>query len=446
MAEKVLMLALSPTMETGTIVNWTKKEGDKVQEGDILCEVETDKATMEYESQNEGTFLKIVVPAGKEAAIGQTIAIIGGTGEDVAPLMKEIEAEEAAAPAGAAAGAGGPEQEAPKLPVQEQAAGHRVVTIADTPQPASVITGTLPEGVRASPVARRLADQHSIDIRQVQGSGPEGRIVKRDIEAAALGGAAAKTMTPPAAAQGAPAHAPSIAAAAHTPVEMTTQKIALSGKRKVIAQRLSESKFSAPHYYLRSIVAMDDLLQARKELNSRVPEKVSFNAFLIKFVAEALRRHPMVNAGWQSDHILQYGRADIALAVAQPDGLITPIVRDCWNRGILTIDAELKVLIDKAKNNKLKPEEFTGATFTITNLGSYGIHDFTAVINPPGSAILAVGEARREPVVGDDDEIEIRTNTVLSLSCDHRVIDGAEGALFMHDLRGMMENPIQVLY
>lgn len=446
MAEKVLMLALSPTMETGTIVNWTKKEGDKVQEGDILCEVETDKATMEYESQNEGTFLKIVVPAGKEAAIGQTIAIIGETGEDVAPLMKEIEAEEAAAPAGAAAGAGGPEQEAPKLPVQEQAAGHRVVTIADTQQPASVITGTLPEGVRASPVARRLADQHSIDIRQVQGSGPEGRIVKRDIEAAALGGAAAKTMTPPAAAQGAPAHAPSIAAAAHTPVEMTTQKIALSGKRKVIAQRLSESKFSAPHYYLRSIVAMDDLLQARKELNRRVPEKVSFNAFLIKFVAEALRRHPIVNAGWQGDHILQYGRADIALAVAQPDGLITPIVRDCWNRGILTIDAELKVLIDKAKNNKLKPEEFTGATFTITNLGSYGIHDFTAVINPPGSAILAVGEARREPVVGDDDEIEIRTNTVLSLSCDHRVIDGDKGALFMQDLRGMMENPIQVLY
>ncbi|MCK4925695.1 MAG: 2-oxo acid dehydrogenase subunit E2, partial [Spirochaetes bacterium] len=186
--------------------------------------------------------------------------------------------------------------------------------------------------------------------------------------------------------------------------------------------------------------------QARKELNRRVPEKVSFNAFLIKFVAEALHRHPMVNAGWEGDHILQYGRADIGLAVAQPDGLITPIVRDCWNRGILSIDAELKVLIEKTKNNKLKLEEFTGATFTITNLGSYGIHDFTAVINPPGSAILAVGEARREPVVGDDDEIEIRTNTVLSLSCDHRVIDGAEGALFMQDLRGMMENPIQVLY
>lgn len=446
MAEKVLMLALSPTMETGTIVNWTKKEGDKVQEGDILCEVETDKATMEYESQNEGTFLKIVVPAGKEAGVGQTIAIIGEAGEDVAPLMKEIEAEEAAAPAGAAAGFESPEQEAAELPVQEQAAVHKVVTIADTPQPGSVITGTPPEGVRASPVARRLADQHSIDIRQVQGSGPEGRIVKRDIEAAALGGAAAKTVTPPAATQGAPAHAPSIAAAAYTPVEMTTQKIALSGKRKVIAQRLSESKFSAPHYYLRSIVAMDDLLQARKELNRRVPEKVSFNAFLIKFVAEALHRHPMVNAGWEGDHILQYGRADIGLAVAQPDGLITPIVRDCWNRGILSIDAELKALIEKTKNNKLKLEEFTGATFTITNLGSYGIHDFTAVINPPGSAILAVGEARREPVVGDDDEIEIRTNTVLSLSCDHRVIDGAEGALFMQDLRGMMENPIQVLY
>ncbi len=442
MAEKVLMLALSPTMETGTIVSWSVKEGDKVQEGDILCEVETDKATMEYESQNEGTFLKIIVPAGKEAAVGQAIAIIGEEGEDALPFLKEIKAEEAAVPEGAKAESPGQEVEAPP----EKAADQRLVTIADTPRPASVITGTLPEGVRASPVARRLADQHNIDIRQIQGSGPEGRIVKRDVEAAVQGGAAAGKTAPSTAAPGVPAHASTIAAAAHIPVEMTTQKLALSGKRKVIAQRLSGSKFSAPHYYLRSIVAMDALIKSRKELNKRVVDKVSFNAFLIKFVAEALHRHPMVNAGWQGDHILQYGRADIGLAVAQPDGLITPIVRDCWNRGILSIDEELRVLIDKAKNNKLKPEEYTGATFTITNLGSYGIHDFTAVINPPGAAILAVGEARREPVVGDSDEIEIHTNTVLSLSCDHRVIDGAEGALFMQDLCGMMENPIQVLY
>ena len=474
MAERVLMLALSPTMETGTIVNWTKNEGDQVKEGDILCEVETDKATMEYESQNEGTLLKIVVAAGKEAAVGQAIAIIGDEGEDVQPVLKAIKAEEVsgsevsgseaaakAATGSASAGSDAVEaavavtgEEAESSPEKVKAAERRVVTIADTPQPSSVITGTLPEGVRASPVARRLADQHNLDIRQMQGSGPEGRIVKRDVAAAAAAAAAAAVQRGAAAGK----TAPSVGAAgssipaiytttvAHIPVEMTTEKLPLSGKRKVIAQRLSESKFSAPHYYLRSIVAMDALMKSRKELNKRVPEKVSFNAFVIKFVAEALHRHPMVNAGWQGDHILQYGRADIALAVAQSDGLITPVVRDCWNRGILSIDAELRVLIDKAMNNKLKPDEYTDATFTITNLGSYGIHDFTAVINPPGAAILAVGEARREPVVGANDEIEIRTNTVLSLSCDHRVIDGAEGALFMQDLRGMMENPIQVLY
>jgi pyruvate dehydrogenase E2 component (dihydrolipoamide acetyltransferase) len=473
MAERVLMLALSPTMETGTIVNWTKNEGDQVQEGDILCEVETDKATMEYESQNEGTLLKIVVAAGREAAVGQAIAIIGDEGEDVQPVLKEIKAEEAsgaevsvpeasasevaAASAKAFAGSDADEttgagtgEEAESSPAKVKAADKRVVTIADTPQPSSIITGTLPEGVRASPVARRLADQHNLDIRQIQGSGPEGRIVKRDVAAVAAaavqGGAAAGKTAPSVGGAGLSAPAIHTTTAAHIPVEMTTKKLPVSGKRKVIAQRLSESKFSAPHYYLRFIVAMDALMKSREELNKRVPEKVSFNAFIIKFVAEALRRHPMVNAGWQGDHILQYGRADIGLAVAQPDGLITPVVRDCWNRGILSIDEELRVLIDKAMNNKLKPDEYTGATFTISNLGSYGIHDFTAVINPPGAAILAVGEARREPVVGANDEIEIRTNTVLSLSCDHRVIDGAEGALFMQDLCGMMENPIQVLY
>jgi len=450
MADRVLMLALSPTMETGTIVNWLKKEGDKVSEGDILCEVETDKATMEYESQNEGSLLKIVVHAGQEASVGRTIAVIGEDGEDIASLLKEIEKDSAAAkPA-----------EAPSQPVQKQDISTEEETVdavqdafypgaeavaVPTGAPSSDMTGgTFPGGIKASPVARKMAEQHNVDIRQVSGSGPEGRIVKRDVEKALASGG----KTPPQTAPARPAlsKGPGISFPVYAPQEMTTKKIPISGKRKVIAQRLSESKFSAPHYYLRTIVGVDDLFKARKELNDRVTEKVSFNAFIIKFVAEALRRHPMVNAGWQGDHIVQYGRADIGLAVAIPDGLITPIVLDCWNRGILSIDAELKGLIDKALNNKLKPEEFMGATFTITNLGSYGIHDFTAVINPPGSAILAVGEARREPVIGADDQIEVRTNMVLSLSCDHRVIDGAEGALFMQDLRTLMENPIQALY
>jgi pyruvate dehydrogenase E2 component (dihydrolipoamide acetyltransferase) len=470
MADKVLMLALSPTMETGTIVNWTKKEGDAVSEGDVLCEVETDKATMEYESQNEGNLLKILVPAGSEAVVGQSIAVVGEAGEDISSLLSDIEKETAASPASGDSTGPAPEQIPPaaqetvsaKSPVPDTASpqaqaeetvsrqAHAEYTtksaVSAVPTPGAqtgASAATPPGGIKASPVARRLADQHHIDIGRVSGSGPEGRVVKRDVEQAIAAGG---TPPEPVAARPAPSSGPGIALPSYTPVEMTTTQVPVSGKRKVIAQRLSESKFSAPHYYLRTIVAVDGLFTARQELNRRTTEKVSFNAFLLKFVAEALRRHPKVNAGWQGDHILQFGRADIGLAVAQPDGLITPIVRDCWNRGILSIDAELKVLIDKALNNKLKPEEFTGATFTISNLGSYGIHDFTAVINPPGSAILAVGEARKEPVVGKDDQIDIQTNMVLSLSCDHRVVDGAVGALFMQNLRALMEDPIQVLY
>jgi pyruvate dehydrogenase E2 component (dihydrolipoamide acetyltransferase) len=275
----------------------------------------------------------------------------------------------------------------------------------------------------------------------VSGSGPEGRIVKRDLERLKE----ADTYAAPSGAAGTtgPMLQPVFSGPA---AEMPVEEIPLSGKRRVIAQRLSESKFSAPHYYLRSIVTMDHIISARKELNRKTSEKVSFNAYIMKFVAEALRRHPQVNSGWGGNKVMRFGRADIGLAVAQPDGLITPIVRDCWNRTILSIETELRELIDRARNNKLKPEEYTGATFTISNLGSYGIHDFTAVINPPGAAILAVGEARREPVVVEGDVIEVLTNMVISLSCDHRVIDGAEGALFLRDLRDMMENPIQALY
>jgi pyruvate dehydrogenase E2 component (dihydrolipoamide acetyltransferase) len=451
MAEKVLMLALSPTMETGTIVNWNKKEGDQVSEGDILCEVETDKATMEYESQNEGTLLKIVVPTGEEAAVGQAIALVGKDGEDIGSLLEEIERDTTSRPEAGARKEGEAQQEAEPGRGEGEGAVQGVEAEPASPAQTAQSPGAQaveprsaapPGGIKASPVARRIADQHGIDIRRIEGSGPEGRIVKRDVEEALAEGGAAPSRQ----AVQRPAHGAEITIPTHTPVEMTTTSVPVSGKRKVIAQRLSDSMFSAPHYYLRTIVAVDELFRARKELNARVTEKVSFNAYLIKFVAEALRRHPVVNAGWEGDRIIRYGRADIGLAVAQPDGLITPIVRDCWNRGILSIDAELKVLIDRAVNNKLKPEEYQGATFTISNLGSYGIHDFTAVINPPGSAILAVGEARREPVVGANDQVEVRTNMVLSLSCDHRVIDGDKGALFMQDLKRLMEDPVQALY
>ncbi len=224
------------------------------------------------------------------------------------------------------------------------------------------------------------------------------------------------------------------------------QVVAVSGKRRVIAQRLAESKFQAPHYYLRISFEMDALMAARSRLNERRKEKVSFNAFMHKLVAEALRRHPEVNSSWEGDTIRRFGSIDIGLAVAQPDGLITPVVRNCGGKGILQIDSELAALVDKARTNKLTPEEYTGATFTISNLGSFGIEEFTAIINPPGSAILALGRIAKSPVVAADGSIVVRSIMKATLSCDHRVIDGAVGAAFFSDLKEMIENPMAVLF
>jgi pyruvate dehydrogenase E2 component (dihydrolipoamide acetyltransferase) len=429
MAEKVPMLALSPTMETGTIVKWRVKEGDKVENGQILCDVETDKAVMEYESINEGTILKILAPEGSEAGIGEVIAVVGEKGEDISDILEE-------SPAGgtktkAVSEPSGVKPESEDTSVSARAGGKGEVEIPGPPGPGAAnreeSDERLLQGVKASPLARKLAEQHHLDLKTVHGSGPGGRIVKRDIEAFEE-------------------RAPSEAKAAKTlSTETGTKSIPISAKRKIIAQRLSESKYSAPHYYLKVVASVDKILKSRKLLNTKIENKVSFNAFLIKLTAEALKKHRMVNAGWQGDVITQYGSADIGLAVAQPDGLITPVVRDCWNRGIVDIDRELKVLIDRALNNRLKPEEYSGATFTITNLGSYGIREFTAIINPPGSAILAVGQAVKEPVVGEDDTISVRSNMALTLSCDHRAIDGAVGALFLNELREMMEDPVITL-
>ncbi len=424
MAEKVLMIALSPTMETGTIVKWHVKEGDKVSSGDVLCEVETDKATMEYESLNEGFVLKIISEEGQEVQVEDPIAVVGEKGEDISDLLKEIEAQ----------GKSGPEEETLEEPAEEDVLHKEKAPVAEeekvsakAQKPSEKLDEGVPGGYRASPLARQMAEQHDIELKDVKGSGPEGRIIKRDIESLLSRHAAPMGVSVPKQAG-----------------EM--EEIKVSGKRKVIAQRLAESKFSAPHYYLRTIVAVDSLISARKALNRSAENKVSFNAFVVKFAAEALRRHPMVNSSWRGETIVKFGSADIGLAVAQPDGLITPIVRDCWNKGIMQIDRELKDLIDKAMKNTLKPEEYNGATFTITNLGTFGIHEFTAIINPPGSAILAVGQAKKEPVVNEDEEIVIQTNMTLTLSADHRVIDGAVGAQFMRDLRDMMENPIAALY
>ncbi len=463
MAEAVLMLALSPTMEEGIITRWHKKEGEAVAQGDLLCEVETDKAAMDYESVNQGTLLAILVPAGGRAPVGAPIAVVGKPGEDVSAFQAAAQvAAPAASPARAeaAAGAGssvprapvapGPraEREFPAVQAHPDAVASGAVAAPAPPPPPMPSSGL--RRIKASPLARRLARERRLDLGRVTGSGPGGRVVTRDL-------AAAKLLPPsgPAAPGGRPGSRPGSTpvGAAAAPVGpaaalVQDQRVPLSGKRKVIAQRLAESKFSAPHYYLNIDVDAGRFLETRERLNARLGEeaRVSVNALLMKIAAEALKRHPILNSGWKGDHILSYARADIGLAVAQEDGLITPVVRDCGAKGVLAIEGELGELIARARVNRLKPEEYSGATFTITNLGSYGILSFTAIINPPGSAILAVGRIRRVPVVEEGDRIVVRPQLILTLSCDHRVVDGAVGAAFLNDLKKLIEDPIDALY
>lgn len=453
MAERIVMTALSPTMEEGTILKWDKSEGESVTAGDVLCEVETDKASMDYESTQEGTLLKIVRGENESAKVGDTIAVIGGEGEDIGDLLKEVEAEgsgtepnpepqkEEPAPAAESAPSAGkstedrPTEATPSAGAAQKPAAYQA-TSATQGEGSLTAEG---ERVKSSPLARKLAAQRGIDLTMVPGTGPNGRVTKKDVESF----------------RGVPvsprAGSASVATAAAgglggTALPSEDQKIPLGNRRKVIAQRLSESKFTAPHFYLKVSVDMEQVVSARKSLNATAPEKVGMNAFFIKFASEAIKRHPVVNSSWQNDHILQHGSVDVGLAVDAGNGLITPVVRNCGNKGVAEIDTELKQLIEKAKSNELKPEEYTGATFTISNLGSFGIEEFTAIINPPGSAILALGKTTPTPVVGESGEIVARPIMKMTLSCDHRVIDGAAGARFLSDLQGIMENPVRVLF
>jgi pyruvate dehydrogenase E2 component (dihydrolipoamide acetyltransferase) len=422
MADRLFMIALSPTMEEGTILKWKVQEGDTFEAGTPLCEVETDKASMDYEAAEDGTLLKIIMGEGDGAKVGDTIAIFGESGEDFADLLAEIEAEASAAPAPASTA----EEPAPA------AAPSTTPAAASAPNaPAPVTAAPVATGgkVKASPLAKKIAEQKGYDISQIPGSGPGGRVVKADVEG----------FTPSAAAGA--SFAPNVLGGS----ALNDERIAVSRKRQVIAKRLGESKFQAPHFYLKLSIGMDDILDARAKLNKKLPNKVGLNAFIIKFVAEAIKRHQEINSSWEGEFIQNHSSIDIGLAVAQPDGLITPIVKNCGAKGIVQIDNELKDLIDRARTNALSPEEYTGATFTISNLGSFGIEEFTAIINPPGVAILALGSTVPTPIVDDDGELIVRKQMKVSLSCDHRVIDGAVGAKFLKDLKDMMEDPFQVL-
>ncbi|GAN80168.1 pyruvate dehydrogenase complex dihydrolipoamide acetyltransferase [Acidocella aminolytica] len=422
MAINILMPALSPTMTEGKLAKWVKQEGDEIKSGDVIAEIETDKATMEVEAVDEGFLAKILVPEGTEGVVVNSV--IG--------VITAEKGEKVDAPAASPAPAPAPKAEAaaPPAPVP-----------ATTAAPAPTAQG---ERIFASPLAKRIAKQSGIDLSTIKGSGPNGRIVKADVEGKPAAAPKSEAAPTPAAAPAAKAPAPApVITAPHT-------KLPNSTMRKVIARRLTESKQNVPHFYLTVNIELDKLLALRAELNGKSPKdgpgafKLSVNDLIIKACGIALRRHPNVNASWTDEAIIQYDEVDISVAVAIPDGLITPIVKGADKLGLAAISNNMKDLAGRAKAGKLKPEEFQGGGFSISNLGMFGISDFCAIVNPPQAAILAVGAGERRPVVKDD-EIKIATVMSATLSTDHRVVDGAAGAEFLQTLKALIEEPLGLL-
>jgi pyruvate dehydrogenase E2 component (dihydrolipoamide acetyltransferase) len=421
MATNILMPALSPTMTEGNLARWLKQEGERIKAGDVIAEIETDKATMEVEAVDEGILGRILVPAGTQGVkVNDVIAVLVETGEAVPAA--------GAAPKAAAAPAAAP---AP-------------VTAPVAAAPAPVAAPASDDRVFASPLARRMAAQAGVDISKIAGSGPNGRIVKADVDAALSRGPAPVAAAAPAPLVAAPRPAAPVAITApHTAVPN-------SSIRKVIARRLAESKATIPHFYVSTDVEIDALLKIRADLNSRSPKdgpgayKLSVNDLVIKATAVTLRRFPNVNAMWTEDAILQLHDVDISVAVSIPDGLITPIVKNADIKGLAAISTEMKDLAARAKTGKLKPEEFQGGGFSISNMGMYGVRDFAAIINPPQAGILAVSAGEQRPVVKNG-ALAIATVMTLTLSVDHRVIDGALAAEFLQALKRNIEDPLSLM-
>jgi pyruvate dehydrogenase E2 component (dihydrolipoamide acetyltransferase) len=436
---EIRMPALSPTMTEGNLARWLKKEGDAVHSGDVIAEIETDKATMEYEAADEGVLGKIIVPEGAQGIkVNAPIALLLEEGEDPAELEKFA----ASLPA-----AGGPAPRAIPMapPGAPPATAAPVPAVQPAPggQPAAVAAGSPIQAngdrIFASPLARRMAIHAGIELAAIRGSGPQGRIVKADIE---------RTLGRPETAQ------PGLAAAA--PVFAKAQMLALAGNppysekphsamRRVIARRLAESKQTVPHFYMSLDCAIDDLLKIRAVLNAKSEvNRISVNDFVIRAAALALRQVPAANASWSDDAILLWERVDISVAVALDDGLITPIVKGADQKGLAQIAVETKDLALRARAGKLKLEEFQGGTFSVSNLGMYGIREFAAVINPPQGCILAVGAGEKRPVVRDG-QLAVATVMTCTLSCDHRVVDGAVGAQFLAAFKNLIEDPLTML-
>ena len=420
MATKVHMEALSPTMEEGRLVKWTKKEGDADKSGETLAEVETDKAVMELVARADGNLIKVMVPEGTTVPVGNVVAWIGKPGEKVdgdgasAPTAKAAPAPAAAAPKSAPAPA----------PVAKPAPA--------APSQAPVATQQDAGRVKASPLARRIAKDAGVDLKLVQGSGPGGRVIKRDVE-----GGATQART------AAPASSAPLPARSGAPYE----DVPLSQIRKTIAKRLAASIGPVPHFFLTTEIDMERAAEARDALNKQLGEaggKISFNDIIIKAVALALVQHRACNAWFQDDHIRYWNEVHVGMAVAIEDGLITPVIRNTDLKSLRQIGAESRELAGRARNRRLKPEEYTGATFSVSNLGMFDIDQFTAVINPPEAGIVAIGSIVPKPVV-DGHEVVVRRRLRVTMSCDHRVIDGATGAAYLKTLKQMLENPLAML-
>ncbi|MFP4227319.1 MAG: pyruvate dehydrogenase complex dihydrolipoamide acetyltransferase [Salinivenus sp.] len=459
MATPIEMPKLSDTMEEGMLSAWLVDEGDSVAAGDILAQVETDKATMDLEAFDEGVLLKKMIDEGDAVPIGQLIAVIGEEGEDISDLLGDAPAaDEAAEPA--------PAEDAPDDDVDDEAEPSPETDVVEEPAgdgqlrertPEPVPAGTDADGrrIKASPLARRIAQEHDIEIARVEGSGPEGRIIRRDVEAfMEEQGPATEREQAPERDERAPEPAPQPAVEAPSydmpEDEAPYEREGISQMRKTIARRLSQSKYSAPHFYLTVDIDVEKAVALRADLNELAEEqgraKISFNDLITKACALALKDHPYVNAAYLPDEgeIRKFNRVHMGIAMAIDEGLITPVVRDADRKGLTEIARETKELAERARTRDLEPEEFEGATFTTSNLGMFGIEEFTAIINPPNSAILAIGEIRDTPVV-EEGEVVPGKRMKVTLSCDHRVVDGALGAQFLESVRSYIEEPMNLL-
>lgn len=421
MAEIVRMPKLSDTMTEGVVAEWHKKVGDEVESGELLAEIETDKATMEFESFQDGVLLHIGVDKGESAPVDSILCVLGEKGEDISQLLadeKDGAKKEAPAPeAKAEAPASSPAPAASSTPSPAPAE-------SPSPSPAPVSNGASGR-VKASPLAKKIAEEKGINLDQVAGSGDGGRVVKKDVE------------------NFVPSANTSPSASLPSGAESFTE-VPVSQMRKTIARRLAESKFTAPHFYLTVSIDMDNAIAARKMANSNEDVRISFNDLVIKAAAIALKKHPAVNSSWLGDKIRYNEHVHIGVAVAVEDGLLVPVVRFADSKPMTTINAEVKDFAQKAKSKKLQPQDWEGNTFTISNLGMFGIEEFTAIVNPPDACILAVGGIQQVPVVKNGQVVPGNVMKV-TLSCDHRVVDGASGAAFLQTFKGMLENPIMML-